>query len=453
MSAAGTPSHAAPSPAGSPRGGGEHPWKRAVFRNLKSLDIFARMLKIQSDLQTPTVSGGLLSLAAALLILLLVATETSSYLTKDRVQTLSVDPGRNEKLRIHFDIDLNYINCDIVGVDALDGTGNTQLEIANHMFKTRIDHEGKAIKDGERAPLQRVMRAARDGAAGIGGAGIGAAASAGGAAPAPAASGDPSPSPSPVDIGGTPGCGSCMGAGDRVDSCCNSCADVQKAYEERGWLLIDLSGVPQCIREGRTHLTPGEFNAAEGCNVHGFVEVLKVAGTIHIAPGHSFNFHGRTLHDLSALRQVMKDKKLNLSHRVKSLSFGAPFPGGVNPLDGSEKKVGATAAEVGQYQYFAQVVPTSYKSGSKVLDTNQFSVTESFKPADGQLLPGVFVYYNLSPIKIEVEENRRSFFHFLVQLSAIVGGVFSLASMVDAGTFHTVKAMRKRARAPFGKLN
>jgi endoplasmic reticulum-Golgi intermediate compartment protein 3 len=414
---------------GTPRG--EASWSRAVLRRLKEVDVFARMLKVQDDLQVRTVSGGFLSVAAALLILVLVATETASYLTNDRVQNLTVDPGRNEKLRIHFDVDLNFVNCDIVGVDALDGTGNAQLELTNHMYKTRIDHNGAPIGDGARSRLERVARPA---------------------APAPA--GDPSPSPSPIDIGGTPGCGSCMGAGTRAGQCCNTCDEVRKAYEERGWLLVDLHGVPQCVREGRTRLTPGEFNPAEGCNVHGYVEVLKVAGTIHIAPGHSFNFHGRTLHDLSALKDALKDHKLNLSHKFKSLSFGDPFPGIKNPLDNTVKTVGSEAAAVGQHQYFAQVVPTSYHSSNgRVLHTNQYSVTESFRPTDGQLLPGVFVYYNLSPIKIDVVETRRSIFHFLVQLSAIVGGVFSLASMLDAGAFHTVKAMRKRASAPLGKLN
>jgi endoplasmic reticulum-Golgi intermediate compartment protein 3 len=190
------------------------------------------------------------------------------------------------------------------------------------------------------------------------------------------------------------------------------------------------------------HLPP------KGCNVHGYVEVPKVVGTIHIAPGHSFNFHGRTLHDISAL----KDQKINLSHRIKSLSFGDPFPGQKNPLQNVVRTVSNSPEDVGQYSYFAQVVPTTYRRASgSVLETNQYSVTESFKKGDG-LLPGVFIYYNLSPIKIEVVETRRSIFHFLVQLSAIIGGVFSLANMLDAGFFHGAKAMRKRAGAPLGKL-
>lgn len=384
------------------------------------------MLKVQDDLQVRTVSGGALSIVALLLIGILVATETISFLTIDRTQNLIVDPGRNEKLTIYFDVDLFHVNCDMVGIDALDGAGNTQLELSNHMYKTRIDHRGYPLGDGSRSSLQRIMT--RNDAT---------------------ANSSPSPSPSPIDIGGTPGCGSCMGAASHPHQCCNTCDDVRKAYEERGWLLIDLHTVPQCVREGRTHLTAGEFDPSEGCNVHGHVEVLKVAGAIHIAPGHSFNFHGHTLHDMSAI----KNKKINLSHRIKSLSFGERFPGLKNPLDNSMRHVTDAPSDVGQYQYFAQVVPTSYKhANGRVVNTNQFSVTESFRPSEGQLLPGVFVFYNLSPIKVEVVESRRSIFHFLVQLSAIVGGVFSLASMLDAGVFHSARAVRKRLNAPSGKL-
>ena len=51
-----------------------------------------------------------------------------------------------------------------------------------------------------------------------------------------------------------------------------------------------------------------------------------------------------------------------------------------------------------------QVVPTSYKylRGS-LLQTNQFSVTEHFRPivpGTGASLPGIFFFYDLSPIKV-----------------------------------------------------
>ena len=50
------------------------------------------------------------------------------------------------------------------------------------------------------------------------------------------------------------------------------------------------------------------------------------------------------------------------------------------------------------------MVPTLFTSASnKTIATNQYSVTEHFKPSDvvaGHNLPGVFFFYDLSPIKV-----------------------------------------------------
>lgn len=51
------------------------------------------------------------------------------------------------------------------------------------------------------------------------------------------------------------------------------------------------------------------------------------------------------------------------------------------------------------------MVPTTYvDSHNKTINSNQYSVTEHFKPTidmqhSGQL-PGVFIFYDLSPIKV-----------------------------------------------------
>ena len=51
-----------------------------------------------------------------------------------------------------------------------------------------------------------------------------------------------------------------------------------------------------------------------------------------------------------------------------------------------------------------QVVPTIYKDvRNKTINSNQYSVTEHFKKAEiqqGQNMPGVFFFYDLSPIKV-----------------------------------------------------
>lgn len=386
-------------------------------RVIRSLDAFSRMMKVPEDLRTQSTTGGMISLVSFAIIIILCCTEFMSFLTPERMTKLSVDGSVGETLRIHLDVDFPRVNCEIMGVDALDAGGTVQLEITNHMYKIPIDHHGRHIETSVRKPLKQH--------------------------PPKKQASSPSPWPN--------GCGSCMGAQKTPEQCCNTCQSVRSAYEARGWLLTDLTTVPQCIREGVSTLTPGEYDPEHGCNIHGYIEISKVAGRIHITPGHSFQFHGRTLHDLSA----MKNHQLDLSHKINKLSFGDPYPGQVNPLDGVKKGARSADDKVGQHEYLIRIVPTTYKySFSRTVRTNQYSQSYFFRRSDpnkgGMLIPGLFLSYDLSPIHIEVEESKKSFFHFVVQLCAIIGGVFTVSSMLSTFMDDVVlKAVRKRQQ---GKL-
>lgn len=55
-----------------------------------------------------------------------------------------------------------------------------------------------------------------------------------------------------------------------------------------------------------------------------------------------------------------------------------------------------------------QVVPTMYSDlKNRTINTNQYSVTEHFKESNIPMqhnLPGVFFYYDLSPIKVDIQK-------------------------------------------------
>ena len=57
---------------------------------------------------------------------------------------------------------------------------------------------------------------------------------------------------------------------------------------------------------------------------------------------------------------------------------------------------------------------------------------------------GVFFMYDLSPMMVQLTEHRRSFTHFLTGVCAIVGGVFTVAGMVDGMLYHSTRALRKK---------
>jgi len=157
------------------------------------------------------------------------------------------------------------------------------------------------------------------------------------------------------------------------------------------------------------------------------------------------------VHDL----QPLKNFKFNMSHTINRLSFGKDFPGIVNPLDNVTKASDNPEHAIAMYQYFVKVVPTTYESlNGNVLNTNQYSVTEHFKPLKGENahgLPGVFFMYELSPIMVKFSEARKSFAHFLTSLCAIVGGVFTVAGMVDSVLYQSMRTLKKKI--DLGKAN
>lgn len=66
-------------------------------------------------------------------------------------------------------------------------------------------------------------------------------------------------------------------------------------------------------------------------------------------------------------------------------------------------------------------------------------------------LPALFFRYDLSPVTVRFTQYRENFLHFLVQICAIVGGVFTVAGIID-GMIHksVVTILRKHQQ---GKLN
>lgn len=51
--------------------------------------------------------------------------------------------------------------------------------------------------------------------------------------------------------------------------------------------------------------------------------------------------------------------------------------------------------------------------------------------------------FELSPILVQLSETRRSFTHFLTGICAIIGGVFTVAGMVDGAIYHGLRKLQK----------
>lgn len=372
---------------------------------IRSLDAYP---KINEDFYSRTLSGGVITLASSIIMTLLFISELRLYLHAVTETKLVVDTSRGETLRINFDITFPALPCSILSVDAMDISGEQHLDIRHDIIKKRIDALGNVIetkKEGIGAPMiDRPLQ--RHGGR--------------------------------LEHNETY-CGSCYGAEGSDDHCCNTCEDVREAYRKKGWALTNPDQIDQCKREG--FLEKIKEEEGEGCNMYGFLEVNKVAGNFHFAPGKSFQQSNVHVHDLLTFQ---KDS-YNISHKINRLTYGEYFPGVVNPLDGV---TWTQETPHGMYQYFIKVVPTVYTDVSgHTIQSNQFSVTEHFKGADFgrfQYIPGVFFFYDLSPIKVTFTEQHVSFLHFLTNVCAIVGGVFTVSGILDSFIYHGQKAIKKK---------
>lgn len=232
-------------------------------------------------------------------------------------------------------------------------------------------------------------------------------------------------------------CGNCYGAGKR--KCCNTCADVKEAYQKSGWRFIPQN-IAQCVRESYRETLHDEHAEDGGCRIYGELSLNRAAGHFHIAPHKNLakkspNADEQIKHNpfvqLMELLSFTFDQ-FNISHTINVLRFGDQFPGIVSPLDGQLRKIGDTH---GMYQYYVKIVPTKYRylSGQEI-ESNQYSVTEHVRhlaPGSGRGVPGVYFYYELSPVQAIFEETRKSFTQFLTSICAILGGLFAVMGLID----------------------
>jgi hypothetical protein len=389
-------------------------WRKLI----RALDVFPKQREEASEFFQKSTSGGVITIVTGVLMAILFMSELGVYLKHRTTNTLSVDTSRGETMTVHLDISLPKMPCSWVSIDAMDVTGDVHLEVHDHGIKLqRLDRRGEPKRNTEAEAHQFGSKAG--------------------------------PLNQEKDLDPTR-CESCYGAEDEVVKCCNTCAEVREQYSKRNWSMPDVKSVEQCVREGFT--SEIDSQKGEGCRISGEMLINKVAGNIHISPGHSYQQGGVHLHDLLPF---VGQKSFDMSHTIHRLAFGTEYPGMKNPLDGHKQKqkplqfthMEGNIPAGGTFQYYLKVVPTSYVTiGNSTIKSNQFSVTETYKePIPGHAqLPGLFFFYDLSPVKVTYQEERRTFISFLTSACAIVGGLFTIAGIIDGTVYAGGKAVKKK---------
>jgi endoplasmic reticulum-Golgi intermediate compartment protein 3 len=417
--------------------------KKAI--TLESFDLYQ---KVRTEEKTTTSHGGTVSVIALIVCLLLIAAELYSYLVPQQKEHMAVDPVVEDRMRINFDMTFHSLPCSEANIDAMDVAGEQQNGLDTNILKTRLDPQGKPIGTSYTLELEQARKAQA------------------------AAQAHPSPLPAGY-------CGSCYGADSAPNQCCNTCDEVRAAYADKGWDVASVTATSeQCIREHRNLNGPASHDISkpgEGCRLTGFMKVNKVAGNFHIAIGETHARGAGHIHQFNPSNL----NKFNVTHTIHYLSFGDPYPGMKNPLDNAFKPV--LEGTTGVWMYYIKVVPTVYdttgeisaefslsagqsggggsasssassassavakhavstakKNKDAAIKTNQYSVTSQYRPAFllGQrmnVIPGVFFVYDISPFMVTVTRHSNSLGQLLTSLFAILGGVLTLAKVIDAG--------------------
>lgn len=368
---------------------------------LKRFDAYPKTLE---DFRIKTLGGGTITVLSAIVMLFLFVSEIQDYLSPGVEEQLFVDTTRGAKLKINLDIVFPKIGCDFLSLDAQDVSGEQHIAIEHNVYKRRLDQEGKPLADPVKHEVGEVEKV------------------------------DNSSSST------TQKCGSCYGAETEDQPCCNTCQEVKQQYLKKSWKFVPTT-VEQCRGEMLTETEQRVLK--EGCQIYGYVEVNRVGGSFHIAPGKSYSINHIHVHDV----QPFSTSDFNVTHIVRHLSFGRNVPGKTDPMDGVE---GVAEKGSEMFQYYIKIVPTTFaRVDGSTFVTNQFSVTRHSKVVSMMMgesgMPGVFFSYELAPVMVKYSEKQKSFGHFASGLCAIIGGVFTVAGLLDKLVYSSGRLLQQKA--------
>jgi len=218
--------------------------------------------------------------------------------------------------------------------------------------------------------------------------------------------------------------------------------------ELRKTRLDKVNGRPMLDSRGNPVPSEGQgvdvhAQKGEGCNVNGFMIVKRVPGNFHLSAHAHANL----------LAVFFQNKHMNLSHIIHNLSFGDHAEeafdleeAGINPLKNAKKIVSDSNAQEGKsFEYYVKIVPMRYeKLSGEVLDSYQY-VANSNEINGHFAIPALYFRYDMSPIAVKFAKRAKSFSHFLVQICAIVGGVFTVLGLFNSIVHSSLRHLVKKA--------
>ncbi|KAF5773865.1 putative endoplasmic reticulum vesicle transporter, Thioredoxin domain, Thioredoxin-like superfamily [Helianthus annuus] len=207
--------------------------------------------------------------------------------------------------------------------------------------------------------------------------------------------------------------------------------------------LVSSIGLDSVTHDFIDYATVRTAPHQEGCRIEGFLWVKKVPGNLVItasSKSHSFDA-----------------SRMNMSHVISTLSFGpsitptmmsdikrlGPYLGvGHNRLNGQAYITKREDRANVTIEHYLQVVKTEVLGLShKLIENYEYTAHTSLIHAN--TIPAAKFHLEFSPMQVLITENLKPFSHFITNLCAIIGGVFTVAGILDSILYNTCKLAKK----------
>ena len=176
----------------------------------------------------------------------------------------------------------------------------------------------------------------------------------------------------------------------------------------------------------------------EVCAFVGKIKVNQVPGEFHV----SFHNYRTLWRDFNQQHRDLVPQ-IKLSHSFKSLSFGDTSQRVVKRFELDPNLFFRNFEDINSfgdnqllnYNYFVKIIPYMLvdENWGSTYYAYSFSLTSKSTPFNPHYdeMPIVTIRYEFSPIMMKVTHLRRDYLHFLTHVSAIVGGVFVVFSIIN----------------------
>jgi len=145
--------------------------KMSFLQSLKSVDFYRKLKKdLQQELTEASLPGAALSVVAAVVMLGLIFAEFNSYLTvgtESKVIMDHFDSSTDDTLQVNFNVTFPHLKCDYASVDATNFMGTHDAGLSARVSKIRLDKDGRQINKFEERtkPLNHATEEKHDGPA------------------------------------------------------------------------------------------------------------------------------------------------------------------------------------------------------------------------------------------------------------------------------------------------